>query len=151
MALDVGNKAPDFTLPDQDGKPVKLSDFKGKRVVVFFYPKASTPGCTQEACDFRDEVAAFKKKKVVVLGVSKDTPAAQKKFAEKYQLPFPLLCDPGLEVHKAWGVWGEKVMYGKKIMGTIRTTVVVGADGKVEQVLGKVKVTGHVASVLDSL
>ncbi len=86
-----------------------------------------------------------------MLGVSKDAPAAQKRFAEKYQLPFPLLCDPGLEVQKAWGVWGEKVMYGKKIMGTIRTTVVVGADGKVEQVLGKVKVTGHVASVLDSL
>ena len=87
----------------------------------------------------------------VVLGISKDAPAAQKKFAGKYQLPFPLLCDPGLEVHEAWGVWGEKVMYGKKIMGTIRTTVVVGADGKVEQVLGKVKVTGHVASLLDSL
>jgi peroxiredoxin Q/BCP len=88
---------------------------------------------------------------VAVLGISKDAPAAQKKFAEKYQLPFPLLCDPGLEVHKAWGVWGEKVMYGKKVMGTTRTTVIVGADGKVEQVLGKVKVTGHVASLLESL
>ena len=86
-----------------------------------------------------------------MLGISKDAPAAQKKFAEKYQLPFPLLCDPGLEVHKAWGVWGEKVMYGKKVMGTIRTTVIVGADGKVEQVLGKVNVTGHVASLLESL
>ncbi len=88
---------------------------------------------------------------MVVLGISKDAPAAQKKFAGKYQLPFPLLSDPGLEVHRAWGVWGEKVMYGKKVMGTVRTTVIVGADGKVEQVLGKVKVTGHVASLLESL
>ena len=151
MALEPGRLAPDFTLLDQDGAPVKLSGFKGKRVVVFFYPKAMTPGCTQESCDFRDEIAAFKRKKVVVLGVSKDTPAAQKKFQEKYQLPFPLLADPELTVHKAWGVWGEKVMYGKKIMGTIRTTVVVGADGKVEQVFQKVKVTGHVASVLEAL
>ncbi len=86
-----------------------------------------------------------------MLGVSKDVPAAQKKFAEKYQLPFPLLCDPGLEVHKAWGVWGEKVMYGKKVMGTVRTTVVVGADGNVEQIFGKVKVDGHVASLLEAL
>jgi peroxiredoxin Q/BCP len=151
MALEVGKKAPDFTLPDQDGKPVKLSDFRGKRLVVFFYPKASTPGCTQEACDFRDEVAAFKKKKVAVLGISKDTPAAQKKFGEKYQLPFPLLGDPELAVHKAWGVWGEKVMYGKKVLGTIRTTVIIGADGTVEQVFPKVKVTGHVASLLEAL
>ena len=151
MALEIGKKAPDFTLPDQDGNPVKLSSFKGQRVVVFFYPKAMTPGCTQESCDFRDEVAAFKKKKVVVLGISKDTPAAQKKFKEKYDLPFPLLADPELTVHQAWGVWGEKVMYGKKIMGTIRTTVIVGADGKVAQVFSKVKVAGHVASVLEAL
>jgi peroxiredoxin Q/BCP len=151
MALEIGDQAPDFTLSDQDGKAVKLSDFRGKRVVVFFYPKANTPGCTRESCDFRDEVAAFKKRKVAVLGVSKDTVAAQKKFQEKYQLPFPLLADPGLEVHKAWGVWGEKVMYGKKVQGTIRTTVVVGADGRVEQVFSKVKVDGHVASVLEAL
>jgi peroxiredoxin Q/BCP len=151
MALEIGKKAPDFTLPDQDGRPVKLSGLKGQRVVVFFYPKAMTPGCTRESCDFRDEIAAFKKKKVAVLGISKDTPAAQKKFQEKYDLPFPLLADPGLEVHQAWGVWGEKVMYGKKVQGTIRTTVVVGPDGKVEHVFGKVKVDGHVASVLEAL
>ena len=96
-------------------------------------------------------MAAFKKKKVAVLGVSKDTPAAQKKFQEKYDLPFPLLADPELTVHKAWGVWGEKVMYGKKVQGTIRTTVLVGPDGKVERVFSKVKVDGHVASVLASL
>jgi peroxiredoxin Q/BCP len=151
MPLEIGKKAPDFTLLDQDGKKVKLSDFKGKRVVVFFYPRAMTPGCTREACDFRDEVAAFTKKKVAVLGVSKDTPAGQKKFQEKYQLPFPLLSDAGLEVQKAWGVWGKKNMYGKMVEGTIRTTVIVGADGKVEQVFGKVKVDGHVASVLEAL
>lgn len=151
MELEIGKKAPDFTLLDQDGKKVKLSDFKGKRVVVFFYPKAMTPGCTREACDFRDEVAAFTKKKVAVLGISKDTPPGQKKFQEKYQLPFPLLSDADLEVQKAWGVWGKKNMYGKMVEGTIRTTVVVGADGKVEQVFAKVKVDGHVASVLEAL
>lgn len=151
MALEPGKKAPDFTLQDQDGAPVTLSGFKGKKVVVFFYPKAMTPGCTRESCDFRDEVAAFKKRKAVVLGISKDKPAAQKKFQEKYALPFPLLSDAGLEVHKAWGAWGEKVMYGKKVEGTIRTTVIVGADGKVERVFSKVKVDGHVATVLEAL
>jgi peroxiredoxin Q/BCP len=151
MALEIGKKAPDFTLLDQDGEKVKLSDYKGKRVVVFFYPKAMTPGCTREACDFRDEVDAFKKRKVAVLGISKDTPAGQKKFQEKYDLPFPLLSDADLAVQKAWGVWGEKTMYGKKVQGTIRTTVIVGADGKVEQVFPKVKVDGHVTSVLEAL
>jgi peroxiredoxin Q/BCP len=151
MALEKGKKAPDFTLLDQDGEKVKLSGFKGKRVVVFFYPKAMTSGCTREACDFRDEVEAFRRKKVAVLGISKDAPAAQKKFQEKYQLPFPLLSDAALEVHKAWGVWGEKNMYGKKVFGTIRTTVIVGPDGKVEQVFPKVKVDGHVTSVLEAL
>jgi peroxiredoxin Q/BCP len=151
MALEIGKKAPDFTLLDQDGEKVKLSDYKGKRVVVFFYPKAMTPGCTREACDFRDEVDAFKKRKVAVLGISKDTPAGQKKFQEKYGLPFPLLSDADLAVQKSWGVWGEKTMYGKKVQGTIRTTVIVGADGKVEQVFPKVKVDGHVTSVLEAL
>ena len=151
MALEPGKKAPDFTLQDQDGAPVTLSGFKGKKVVVFFYPKAMTPGCTRESCDFRDEVAAFKKRKAVVLGISKDRPAAQKRFQEKYALPFPLLSDADLEVHRAWGAWGEKVMYGKKVEGTIRTTVIVGADGKVERVFSKVKVDGHVATVLEAL
>ena len=151
MALETGKKAPDFTLLDQDGEKVKLSGFKGKTVVVFFYPKAMTPGCTRESCDFRDEIAAFKKKKAVVLGISKDTPAGQKKFQEKYALPFPLLSDADLEVQKAWGVWGEKTMYGKKVFGTIRTTVIVGPDGKVVKVFPKVKVDGHVTSVLEAL
>jgi peroxiredoxin Q/BCP len=151
MALEAGKKAPDFTLLDENGEKVKLSHFKGKRVIVFFYPKAMTSGCTREACDFRDEVEAFKRKDAVVLGISKDPPAAQKRFKEKYQLPFPLLSDESTEVQKAWGVWGEKNMYGKKILGTIRTTVVIGPDGKVEQVFPKVKVDGHVADVLGSL
>jgi thioredoxin-dependent peroxiredoxin len=151
MPLTVGKKAPDFKLLDEEGQPVQLSQLKGQRVIVFFYPKAMTSGCTREACDFRDEIAAFKKKKAVVLGVSKDKPAAQKKFKQKYQLPFPLLSDESTEVQQAWGVWGEKNMYGKKVMGTIRTTVVVGPDGKVEQVFPKVKVDGHVAEVLESL
>ena len=151
MALEIGKKAPDFALRDENGEVVKLSHFKGKRVVVFFYPKANTSGCTREACDFRDEVDAFKKRNVAVLGISKDGPAAQKKFKDKYELPFPLLSDEDLQVLKAWGAWGEKTMYGKKITGTIRTTVVVGSDGKVEAVYPKVKVDGHVANVLESL
>jgi len=151
MALEAGKKAPEFALLDEAGEKVKLSDFRGRRVVVFFYPKAMTSGCTREACDFRDEIAAFKKKKVAVVGVSKDKPESQRKFKEKYGLPFPLLSDPDAEVQKAWGVWGEKNMYGKKVWGTVRTTVVVGPDGKVEQVFPKVKVDGHVASVLEAL
>lgn len=151
MALEVGKKAPDFTLLDENGEKVKLSHFKGKRVVVFFYPKAMTSGCTREACDFRDEVDAFKKADVAVLGISKDSPEAQRKFKEKYQLPFPLLSDESLEVQKAWGAWGKKNMYGKMVEGTIRTTVLVGADGKVEAIFPKVKVDGHVADVLERL
>jgi len=151
MALEEGKKAPDFALPDEQGETVRLSDFKGKRVVVFFYPKAMTSGCTREACDFRDEVAAFKKKKVAVLGVSKDKPEAQRKFKEKYQLPFPLLSDADTKVQQAWGVWQEKNMYGKKVMGTVRTTVLLDGDGRVERVFSKVKVDGHVASVVEAL
>jgi len=151
MALEAGKKAPDFALLDEEGEKVRLSDYKGRKVVVFFYPKAMTSGCTREACDFRDEIAIFQKKKVAVLGISKDKPESQKKFKEKYQLPFPLLSDPDAEVQKAWGVWGEKNMYGKKVWGTVRTTVIVGADGKVEQVFPKVKVDGHVAEVVGAL
>jgi peroxiredoxin Q/BCP len=151
MALETGKKAPDFTLLDQDGEKVKLSDYKGRTVVLFFYPKAMTSGWSQEASDFRDEVEAFEKKKAVILGVSKDEPRTQKKFEEKFQLPFRLLSDPDAEMQKAWGVWGEKNMYGKKVFGTVRTTVIVGPDGKVVKVFPKVKVAGHVAEVLEAL
>ncbi len=151
MTLEIGKKAPDFALEDEDGSVVRLSDFKGRRVVVFFYPKAMTSGCTREACDFRDEVAAFRRKKVAVLGISKDRPEAQKKWKEKLGQPFPLLSDPEARVQQAWGVWKEKNMYGKKVMGTVRTTVVVGPDGKVEKVFPKVKVDGHVGEVLEAV
>ncbi|HTT69977.1 MAG TPA: thioredoxin-dependent thiol peroxidase [Anaeromyxobacteraceae bacterium] len=151
MALEQGKKAPDFALPDEDGNEVKLSDYRGRRVVVFFYPKAMTSGCTREACDFRDEIDAFVRRKVAVLGISKDKPASQKKFKEKYGLPFPLLSDPDARVQKAYGAWGEKNMYGKKVMGTVRTTVLVGKEGEVESIFSKVKVDGHVGEVLSAL
>jgi peroxiredoxin Q/BCP len=151
MALEPGRKAPDFSLTADDGKAVKLSDFNGKRVVLFFFPKAATPGWTQEACDFRDEVDAFKRQKVAVLGISRDTPAALAKWKEKHELPFPLLSDPDRETHEAYGVWQEKTMYGKKVMGTVRTTFVIGPDGRIERIFPKVKVDGHVAEVLGSL
>ena len=151
MALEQGKKAPDFALPDEDGNEVKLSDYRGRRVVVFFYPKAMTSGCTRAACDFRDEIDAFVRRKVAVLGISKDKPASQKKFKEKYGLPFPLLSDPDARVQKAYGAWGEKNMYGKKVMGTVRTTVLVGKEGEVESIFSKVKVDGHVGEVLSAL
>jgi peroxiredoxin Q/BCP len=151
MPLEIGKQPPDFALPDENGELVKLSEFKGRRLVVFFYPKANTSGWTREASDFRDEVDAFKKHGAAVLGISKDSPEAQRKFKEKYQLPFPLLSDADTRVQQAWGVWKEKNMYGKKVMGTERTTVVLGPDGKVERVFPKVKVDGHVAEVLEAL
>lgn len=151
MALEAGDKAPDFKLQDDAGQTVALKDLKGKRFVLFFYPKANTSGCTREACDFRDEVKAFAKKKVLVLGISRDKPEAQARWKAAQGLPFPLLSDPDRKVHEAWGVWAEKVMYGKKVMGVVRTTFVVGADGRIEKVFPKVKVDGHVASVLDVL
>ncbi len=150
-ALKEGSKAPAFSLVADDGKTIKLSDLKGKRVILFFYPKANTPGCTQESCDFRDEIAAFKKHQAVVLGVSRDTPESQKKFKDKYQFPFHLLSDPDHAVHEAYGAWGEKVMYGKKIIGAIRSTAIIDADGKIEKIFPKVKVAGHAKAVLDLL
>lgn len=149
--LEKGSQAPAFALTADDGKTVKLADLKGRRVVLFFYPKANTPGCTAESCDFRDEIAAFQKRKAVVLGVSRDSPEAQKKFKDKYQLPFPLLSDPDHAVHEAYGAWGEKNMYGKKIISAIRTTAVIGPDGRIEQLFPKVKVAGHAQAVLDLL
>ena len=146
-----GKAAPDFTLPSSEGGEVSLKGLKGKTVVLYFYPKDDTPGCTREACAFRDTQAAIKKKGAVVLGVSGDSLFAHEKFKTKYKLNFPLLSDPDKAVAKKYGAWGEKVMYGKKVQGTIRTTVLVGADGRVEQVFSKVKVDGHVASVLAAL
>lgn len=147
----VGDAAPDFALADQDGKTVKLSDFQGKHVVLYFYPKDDTPGCTKEACGFRDDFAKFTKKGVVILGVSPDDPKSHKKFVDKYELPFNLLADTDKTVCQAYDVWKEKNMYGRKSMGVERTTFVIGPDGKITKVFPKVKVDGHIAQVFESL
>lgn len=126
-----GNNAPDFDLEGSDGKRHRLKDYTGKTVVLYFYPKDDTPGCTKEACGFRDLQQDLKKADGVVLGVSKDSIASHGKFAEKYKLPFPLLSDPDTKTMRAYGAWGEKQMYGKTVEGTIRSTVVIGPDGKV--------------------
>ena len=146
-----GAKAPAFTLKDQTGKTVKLAELKGKPVVLYFYPKDDTPGCTREACSFRDHYGALKKKGAVLLGVSKDAEASHTRFAEKYSLPFPLLVDADHAVAEAYGAWGEKTLYGRKFMGLIRSTFLIGADGKVKKVWPKVKVDGHTEEVLEAL
>jgi thioredoxin-dependent peroxiredoxin len=149
--LEVGKKAPGFTLPDQDGKPVKLSDFKGQAVVLYFYPKDDTPGCTQEACDFRDEYSALKKAGAVVLGVSPDDSKRHGKFAAKFKLPFTLLADTDHSAAEAYGAWAEKSMYGRKYMGIVRSTFLIAPDGSVARVWPKVKVRGHVQEVQEAL
>ena len=142
-----GDLAPDFTLDDQDGRPVTLSSLRGNRVVLYFYPEAMTPGCTTEACDFRDSLNSFAGADVRVLGISKDDVAKLKRFAERDRLNFPLLSDQDLTVQQAYGVWGEKSLYGKIVIGSIRSTFVVGADGRIERAWYNVKATGHVARV----
>lgn len=146
-----GHPAPDFTLPDQDGNPVSLSGLKGKPVILYFYPRDATPGCTTEACDFRDSRADYEAAGAVVLGVSPDSVESHRKFAGKHELPFTLLADPEKEVIQAYGVWKEKNMYGKKSMGVERTTVLIDGKGVVRKIFPKVKVAGHVAEVLDAL
>lgn len=135
--------APDFTLPDQDGMTVKLSQFKGKKVVVYFYPKDDTPGCTKEACSLRDGWEELKKMDAVVLGVSPDSPESHKKFREKYNLPFTLLSDPEHKVMEAWGAWGEKTLYGKKSVGVLRSTVIINPDGTIQKMIKKVDTAAH--------
>ncbi len=149
--LKVGSKAPAWTLPDQDGKPVKLSSFKDQPVVLYFYPRDDTPGCTQEACDFRDQYAVLKKAGAVLLGVSPDDVKSHGKFAAKHALPFPLLADPDHAVAEAYGAWAEKSMYGRKYMGIVRSTFLIDAGGKVARVWPKVKVRGHVDEVREAL
>jgi thioredoxin-dependent peroxiredoxin len=149
--LTVGVKAPDFSAADQSGKPVSLKDFKGKSVVIYFYPKDDTPGCTTEACSFRDEFAAFKKKGAVVLGVSPDSAKSHVKFIEKFSLPFTLLADEDRKIAEAYGVWVEKSMYGKKYMGVERSTFVIDGGGKLKAVYRKVKPAEHVAELLADL
>ncbi len=149
--LKEGDKAPDIQLANDAGKPFRLSDLAGKRVVLYFYPKADTPGCTVEACEFRDGVKAFAKKGAAIVGISPDKPAAQAKFKQKYDLPFSLLADEEKAAAKAYGVWKEKNMYGKKMMGIERTTFVIGPDGKIEKIYAKVKAKGHAEEVLGQL
>lgn len=149
--LEVGQLAPTFTLPDQDGQEVSLADFSGKKVILYFYPAASTPGCTKQACDFRDSLTSLEAAGYVVLGISKDTPAKLKKFEANEALTFPLLSDPELTVHNLYATYGEKSMYGKTVMGVIRSTFVIDEAGKVELALYNVKATGHVAMLRTKL
>ena len=149
--VEVGKKAPAFTLESSDGDKVKLADLAGKTVVLYFYPRDNTPGCTVEAEGFRDAVPALKKLGAVVLGVSKDSIASHCKFRDKYKLTFPLLSDPDGKTLEAYGAWGDKVMYGKKMKGIIRSTVLIGGDGKVAKHWPKVSVKGHVADVIESV
>ncbi len=142
-----GDLAPDFTLDDQDGRPLSLSALRGSRVVLYFYPEAMTPGCTTEACDFRDNLNSFASAGVRVVGISKDDVAKLKRFAERDRLNYTLLSDEDLAVQKAYGVWGEKALYGKIVVGSIRSTFVVGEDGRIERAWYNVKATGHVARV----
>ncbi len=150
MAIKEGSKAPDFSLPSSEGKEITLSELEGQTVVLYFYPKDDTPGCTQEACDFRDSSKKFQKQDVVILGVSADPLTAHDKFIKKYKLPFTLLSDESKVVIKKYGVWKEKSMYGKKYMGIERTTVVINPKGKIAKIFPKVKVTGHVDEVLEA-
>jgi peroxiredoxin Q/BCP len=149
--LEIGDKAPDFKTRDQDGETVSLKDFKGKKVVLYFYPKDDTPGCTKEACSFRDGFAAFRRRKIEVLGVSVDDEKSHRKFADKFSLPFRLLADPEKKIVTAYGVWGEKSMYGRKYMGTNRVTYVIDEKGKIAAVWPKVKPEGHAEEILAAL
>ncbi|NEM90813.1 thioredoxin-dependent thiol peroxidase [Galbitalea soli] len=149
--LEKGDIAPAFTLSDQDGSPVSLADFAGTKTIVYFYPAASTPGCTTQACDFRDNINSLKSAGYQVLGVSKDELDDLKTFQSEQGLNFPLLSDPDLTIHQAYGAWGEKSLYGKTVTGTLRSTFVVGEDGRIELPLYNVKATGHVASLRKKL
>ncbi|WP_100810268.1 MULTISPECIES: thioredoxin-dependent thiol peroxidase [unclassified Microbacterium] len=145
--LEPGTPAPDFTLPDQDGAPVALASLRGKRVVLFFYPRAMTPGCTTEACDFRDSLAPLQAAGYVVLGISRDEPATLREFRARDGLTYDLLSDPDHSVHDAYGAWGEKQNYGKTIEGVIRSTFILDEEGRVAHALYNVKATGHVARI----
>ena len=148
MSLKVGDAAPDFAVNDEKGNKVKLSDFKWKKVVIYFYPKDDTPGCTAEACNLRDNYKALQKAGYVVLGVSTDDEKSHQKFIDKFELPFPLLADTNKELHEKYGTWVEKSMYGKKYMGTARVTFVIDEHGKIEEIIEKVKTADHTAQIL---
>lgn len=149
--VEVGKKAPAFTLPADDGEKISLSNLKGKKIVLYFYPKDDTSGCTKEACDFQDNLKSIRRKDAVVLGVSADSIQSHQKFRKKYDLTFPLLSDESREVIEAYGVWKEKSMYGRKFMGIERTTFVIDSEGKISRIFSKVKVQGHVDEVIHAL
>ena len=149
--LETGIKAPDFTLPDKDGNTVSLSDFTGRKVVLYFYPKDNTPGCTKQACAFAASYEGFKAKNVAVIGVSKDSVASHQKFAAKYDLPFLLLSDPELQAIQAYGVWQEKKLYGKVSMGVVRSTYLIDEQGVIARVMPKVKPDTNAADILAAL
>lgn len=149
--LNIGDNAPSFTLKDKDGREVSLSDFIGKRVVLYFYPKDNTPGCTRQACAFAAAYDEFQRKDIRVIGISRDSVASHLKFAEKYNLPFVLLSDPELEAIKAYGVWQEKKMYGKLSFGVVRTTFIIDGQGKIEKIMPKVKPDTNAAEILAAL
>ncbi len=146
--LSVGNKAPAIVAHDQDGNTVSLSDFKGKKVVLFFYPRDNTPTCTEQACDLRDNIGAIRKAGYEILGVSVDDEKSHRKFIQKFGLPFPLLADPDHKIVEAYGVWGEKTLFGKKYMGTLRTTFIIDEKGTITRIIDKVKAKEHTAQIL---
>lgn len=149
--LEIGMKAPEFTLNDKDGNTVSLSDFLGKKVVLYFYPRDNTPGCTRQACAFAAAYEGFKAKDVVVIGISKDSVASHQKFAQKYDLPFILLSDPELQAIQSYGVWQEKKLYGKVSYGVVRTTFIIDEQGKIERIMPKVKPDTNAAEILSYL
>jgi len=149
--LKTGMKAPDFELMDQNGNPVRLSDFAGKKVVLYFYPRDNTPGCTRQACAFAQSYDAFRSENIAVIGVSKDSVASHQKFAQKYDLPFVLLADPDLQAIQAFGVWQEKKLYGKTSMGVVRSTFIIDENGVIEKVMPKVKPDTNAEDILRHL
>jgi peroxiredoxin Q/BCP len=151
MAIKISDEAPSFKLKNQDAKTISLSDFKGKPIVLYFYPKDDTSGCTKEACNFRDEFPKFGKLKAEIIGISADSVESHKKFAQKYKLPFNLLSDEKKEVLEKYGVWQEKSMYGRKYMGIVRTTFIIDASGRVNKIFPKVKVDEHSKEVMEAL
>ncbi len=151
MPVQVGDKAPDFTLIDQDGNKVSLNDFKGKNIVLYFYPKDNTSGCTKEACNFRDEFPKFGKLNAVIIGISPDSVESHRKFIDKYKLPFTLLSDESKTTLEKYGVWKEKSMYGRKYMGVERSTFTIDKTGKIRKIFRKVKVADHNKEVLEAL
>jgi peroxiredoxin Q/BCP len=149
--LKVGDKAPEFSLMADRGEKISLKDYRGKKVVLYFYPKDMTSGCTQEACDFRDDIKKIEKKNAVVIGVSPDDTKSHNKFKDKYELPFTLLSDETKTMLNDYGVWQEKSMYGRKYMGVVRTTFIIDEKGKIEKIYEKVKVPGHIEEILQQL